>query len=79
MQGELKIENERGDANEEQWEKLLGNGKTINVLPAQLPVPRMETRRRSENSILGSFHKSLRLSIGSGWKDEHGHVFSRSG
>lgn len=79
MPDQVTIVNERGGdgVHEEQWEKLLGNGKTPTVLPAQLPVPRMETRRRSENSILGSFHKSLRMSIGAGWKDENGHVFSR--
>lgn len=82
MPDKFKIENERAnnnnDRNGEQWEKLLGNGKTINVLQSQLPVPRMETRRRSENSLLSSFQKNLRMSIGGGWKDEHGHVFSRS-
>lgn len=80
MPDKLKIENERGNnnvSNGEQWEKLLGNGKNINVLPSQLPVPRMETRRRSENSLLSSFQRNLRLSIGGGWKDEQGHVFSR--
>lgn len=61
----------------EQWDKLLGNGTRAAVLRSQqLPVPRMEARRRSSSSILGSLHKSLRMSIGSK-TEANGHVFSR--
>lgn len=47
----------------------------------QLPVPRLEVNRRlSTSSILGSFQRSFRLSIGSGGGGDgagRGHVFSR--
>lgn len=77
MPDEVKFESEKSSCQGDQWEKLLGNGKTPTVVPAQLSVPINENRRKSDNSILSSFNRSLRMSIGVGWKEEGGHVFSR--
>lgn len=82
MPDELKIENEKDGSsrNGEQWEKLLGNGKTPTVVPAKLDIPlKNETKRVPSNTILGSFHKSFRLTMGSNKDDSPRHVFSRYG
>ncbi|XP_031352874.1 G protein-activated inward rectifier potassium channel 3-like [Photinus pyralis] len=74
---EVKSEQVPEVCEDEQWEKLLGNGKAPSVVRSQqLPVPRVDARRRSSASILGSLHKSLRISIGAK-ADANGHVFSR--
>ena len=74
MLDEVKIDDEN---KAEQLEKLLENSRVPTIVPAQLPVPNHETRRKSEGSLLGSFSR-IRLSIGNGTKDApNGHVFSR--
>ncbi|CAG9827701.1 unnamed protein product [Diabrotica balteata] len=55
--------------NSDQFEKLLGNRcQTAPTLPALLPAAqigkKLETRRKSDNSLLGSLNR-LRYSIGS--------------
>lgn len=72
MQDDLKIE-KCSSSNEEQYEKLLGNAKSPSVVQAKLTLPKDESRRKSDNSLLGNFNRSLRMSIGA----ENGHVFSR--
>jgi hypothetical protein len=73
MLDEVKVENDN-KVRSEQLEKLLGNSKVPIVVPAQLPLPRTEPR----TSLLGSFNRTFRLSIGAGSKDApNGHVFSR--
>lgn len=60
----LKIENEKG---REQREKLLRNCSAPCMIPAQLKTTSsttLEPRRKSENSLLGSFHR-IRASFGS--------------
>lgn len=62
MSDTLKIENERG---REQSEKLLRNCSAPCMIPSQLKIsPTLEPRRKSENSLLGSFHR-IRASFGS--------------
>ncbi|CAH1128779.1 unnamed protein product [Ceutorhynchus assimilis] len=61
-----------------QRQKLLGNRSAPTlVLPAnQIPAAAKLTRRRSDNSILGSLNR-IRLSIGNGSKDLPAHVWNR--
>ncbi|XP_023012963.1 G protein-activated inward rectifier potassium channel 3 isoform X3 [Leptinotarsa decemlineata] len=68
---DVRVENGR---HPEQFERLLGNRcQTAPTLPALLPASqicgkKLETRRRSDNSLLGSFSR-LKNSIGYGSKD----------
>lgn len=62
MPDDLKIENE---CNKEPWDKLLGNGAVPSVISARPPVGLHTRRNKSESSLLGSFHRTLRLSVGS--------------
>lgn len=74
MLDEVKIDNE---TKSDQLEKLLQTSSVPSVIPAKLPLPNGDTRRKSEGSLLGSFSR-IRLSIGNGSKDApNGHVFSR--
>lgn len=61
MSDTLKIENEKG---REQREKLLRNCSAPCMIPMQLKTTPLEPRRKSENSLLGSFHR-IRASFGS--------------
>lgn len=59
--------------NAEQFEKLLGSRcQTAPTLPALLPAaqigPKLDRRRRSDNSLLGSFYR-LKSSFGSGSRE----------
>ncbi|XP_018561491.1 G protein-activated inward rectifier potassium channel 3 isoform X2 [Anoplophora glabripennis] len=59
--------------NTEQFEKLLGSRcQTAPTLPALLPAaqigPKLDRRRRSDNSLLGSFYR-LKSSFGSGSRE----------
>lgn len=78
MLDQIKVENEHKNHKNDQFEKLLTHSATVPqvVAPSRLEVPKIEKRRRSDSSLLNSFQRTLRLSIGS--KDApNGHVFSR--
>lgn len=62
MADTLKIENEKS---KEQREKLLRNCSAPCMIPMQLKTsPTLEPRRKSENSLFGSFYR-IRASFGS--------------